>query len=402
MNGSPRARLATRAPLLRWFFEPSRALDEAERSFLFGQLIASPAATVMGSLCSLMVIGVALTRSGSPIYAAFAATETLLLILRLVDWRARERRLREDALHIPNIDGSVLLSVLWCMQQGALTFTIMASGDLVLSVLSAMLIMALLGPICARNYSAPRFAFLLVLLCDLPFVIGALASRDPWLMVVVPMTPAFLLGAMQIIRNFHNSMLLTLEMRGRALHLAQHDALTGILNRQGMDEALSRIVPSEDREMALICIDLDGFKQVNDKYGHGAGDILLIQVAQRVKQQLRMEDLFARMGGDEFMIVVRGLKPERVGPLADRLIASVSRHAFNLEDGTSVRVGASIGFACLPEDAANTVELRLRADQALYAAKHAGKGVGRRYGTLAAMAPALSDDQGPAKTATQR
>lgn len=96
------------------------------------------------------------------------------------------------------------------------------------------------------------------------------------------------------------------------------------------------------------------------------------------------------MGGDEFIIVMRGLEPDRVGPLADRLIASVSRHAFNLDDGTIMRVGASIGFACLPEDAANTVELRLRADQALYAAKHAGKGVGRRYGTLAAMAPALS------------
>ena len=402
MNSSPRARLATRVPILRWFFEPARELDAAERSFLFGQLIASPAAAVMGSLCSLMLIGVACIRSGSAIYAVFAATETLLLIARLADWRMRERELRRDPRHIPRVDGSVLLSALWCMQQGALTFTIMAAGDLVLSVLSAMLVMALIGPICARNYSAPRFAFALVLFCDLPFVAGALASREPWLIVVVPMTPAFLLGAMQIIRNFHSSMLLTLEMRAQALHLAQHDTLTGILNRQGMDEALSQFTPSEDREMALICIDLDGFKQVNDKYGHGAGDVLLIQVAQRLKQQLRPGDLFARMGGDEFMIVVRGLEPDSVGPLADRLIASVSRHAFNLEDGAVVRVGASIGFACLPEDAANTVELRLRADQALYAAKHAGKGVGRRYGTLAAMAPALSENMGSVNTATQR
>lgn len=281
MNGSPRARLAVGVPLLRWFFEPSRELDDAERSFLFGQLIAAPAAAVMGSLCSLMVIWVALARSGSAIYVVFAATEALLLVSRLTDRRARERGLRRDPCHISNVDSSVLLSTLWCVQQGALTFTIMAAGDLVLSVLSATLVMALIGPICARNYSAPRFAFLLVLLCDLPFVAGALASRESWLIVVVPMTPAFLLGAMQIIRNFHRSMLLTLEMRAQAIHLAQHDALTGILNRQGMDEALSHVMPCEGRQMALICIDLDGFKQVNDKYGHGAGDILLIQVAQR-------------------------------------------------------------------------------------------------------------------------
>lgn len=377
-------------------------MNDAERSFLLGQLIASPAAAVMGSLCALMLIGVAIARSGSTIQVVFAATEMLLLMGRLTDWRMRERALRRDPHYIPKMDGSVLLSALWCIQQGALTFTIMAAGDLVLSVLSAMLVMALIGPICARNYSAPRYAFALVLLCDLPFVAGALASRDPWLIVVVPMTPAFLLGAMQIIRNFHSSMLLTLEMRAQALHLAQHDALTGILNRQGMDAAMSQVTPSEDRQMALICIDLDGFKQVNDKYGHGAGDLLLMQVAQRLKQQLRPADLFARMGGDEFMIVVRGLEPESVGPLADRLIASVSRHAFTIEDGAIMRVGASIGFACLPEDAANTVELRLRADQALYAAKHAGKGVGRRYGTLAGMAPALSEDLRLVKTATKR
>ena len=367
---------------------------------MLGQLIGSPAAAIMGSLCALMLLTVDLTRSSSATYACFTATEMLLLIFRLWDWRARALRLRQNPSHIPIIDRSVLLSTLWCIQQGALTFVIMAADDLVLSVLSAMLVMALVGPICARNYSAPRFAFVLVLLCDLPFVAGAVASREPWLIIIVPMTPAFLVGAMQIIRNFHRSMLLTLEMRAQALHLARHDALTGILNRQGMDEALSHLTPGEGRQMALICIDLDGFKQVNDKYGHGAGDVLLIQVAARLKQQLRVEDLFARMGGDEFMIVVRGLEPESVGPLADRLIASVSHHAFKLEGDTIVRVGASIGFACLPEDAASTVELRLRADQALYAAKHAGKGVGRRYGT--GMVRAVDNDQQSPRAAAVR
>jgi diguanylate cyclase (GGDEF)-like protein len=246
--------------------------------------------------------------------------------------------------------------------------------------------MAMIGPICARNYAAARFAFLLVLLCDLPFVCGALASDEPWLAVILPITPPFLFGAMQIILTFHRSMLLTLAAQTRTFHLAQHDSLTGILNRQGMDQALSEITTDQERQMALISIDLDGFKQVNDRYGHGAGNVLLIHVAKRLIQQLRGQDLLARMGGDEFVATVRDMAPDQVGPLADRLINKISRKPYDLADGTAVRVGASIGFACLPEDAATTVELQVRADEALYAAKGAGKGVGRRYGKLAASA----------------
>jgi diguanylate cyclase (GGDEF)-like protein len=274
----------------------------------------------------------------------------------------------------------VLLSVLWCALQGASAFTIMSSDDPVMRVLSATLVMALIGPICARNYAAPRFAFLLILLCDLPFVAGALLSREPWLAVIVPITPPFLLGAMQIIITFHRAMLLTLAAEARNLHLAQHDALTGILNRQGMDAALGRILPQQDRKMALISVDLDGFKQVNDRYGHGAGDLLLIQVADRIGARLDRDHLFGRMGGDEFMVVVRDLSPAEAGPLVEGLIAAIANQPYELDNGTLARVGASIGYACLPEDAGSATELRVRADKALYAAKQAGKGVGRRYG----------------------
>tara|TARA_R110000782_G_scaffold117364_4_gene207803 strand:+ start:125644 stop:127020 length:1377 start_codon:yes stop_codon:yes gene_type:complete len=390
-NRFPQAQLGVKTPALRWFFEPAAKASADERAFLYGQLIGSPIGIVMGSLCALMVIGAAMFRSGAPIFYFFAISELLLITARMIDWRRRNLRLKNSPGTMPDIDGSVLLSVLWCTQQGALAFIIMTGHDLVLTVLSTTLVMAMIGPICARNYAAPRFAFVLVLLCDLPFVAGALFSAEPWLSVILPMTPAFLLGAMHIIGSFHRSMLMTLAMRAKALHLAQHDALTGILNRQGLDDALSQMDAMPDKQMAILCIDLDGFKAVNDQHGHGAGDVLLIEVANRLKEQLRPEDWVARMGGDEFMVVVRGMEPDKVGPLADRLISAVSRHIYTLEDGTELRVGASIGFACLPEDAASTVELRLRADQALYAAKNAGKGVGRRYGMLAASAPPLND-----------
>ncbi len=125
--------------------------------------------------------------------------------------------------------------------------------------------------------------------------------------------------------------------------------------------------------------------------------MLLILVAERMQGVIRSEDLLARMGGDEFMIVVRGMTPDQIGPLADRLIDAISCEPYDVGSCSPVRVGASVGFACLPEDAATTVELRVRADAALYAAKGAGKGVGRRFGSpVRAAACDYEVDQWPA------
>lgn len=379
MHGQTYAKLGPAGSALRWIFEPIGAVDPRGRAFLLGQLLDAIAAAIMGSLCALLVAGVALLRSGNPVYVLFCSLELMLMAVRLLEWRVRTARASRSPDDLAIVDGAVLLSALWCALQGSLAFTIMSSGDLVLSVLSATLVMAMLGPICARNYAAPRFAFLLVLLCDLPFVAGALRSGEPWLVTIVVLTPPFLIGAMQIIRSFHRSMLLMIAAEARALFLAEHDALTGILNRHGMDRALGQISPSPQRSMALLSIDLDGFKQVNDTHGHGAGDALLIKVAERLADQLRPEDLLARTGGDEFMVVVRDIDADRAAAVVDRLIDAIGDAPYDIGGGSLVLVGASIGFACLPEDAAETVELRKRADLALYAAKRDGKGVGQRY-----------------------
>jgi diguanylate cyclase (GGDEF)-like protein len=398
MDHAISGRLGAGATRFRWLFEPAGEVNDSGRSFLLGQLLGAPAAAIMGSFCAIVVVAVALLRSGEPVYGLFIGIELVLLVARLATWGWRTRALQSHRARVPTIDSSVLLSALWCALQGASAFTIMSGDDPVMRVLSATLVMALIGPICARNYAAPRFAFLLILLCDLPFVAGALASGEPWLAVIVPITPPFLLGAMQIITTFHRAMLLTLAAEARNLHLAQHDALTGILNRQGMDAALSQIVPQSDRKMALISIDLDGFKQVNDTYGHGAGDLLLIQVADRIKARLHRDHVLGRMGGDEFMVVVPDILPADMGPLVETLIAAISHEPYDLSNGSTARVGASIGFACLPEDAGSTVELRVRADEALYAAKVAGKGVSRRYGEHSDREMAASQDAGEVRS----
>ncbi len=134
---------------LQWFFEPAGEVNQAGRAFLLGQLLGSPLAAIMGSFCAFIVAGVALLRSGGAIYGLFAALEAALMISRLAEWRWRAQRWRHEPGRVPSVDTSVLLSTVWCTLQGALAFTIMSADDLVLSVLSATLVMAMIGPICA-------------------------------------------------------------------------------------------------------------------------------------------------------------------------------------------------------------------------------------------------------------
>ena len=153
------------------------------------------------------------------------------------------------------------------------------------------------------------------------------------------------------------------------------DALTGLHNRRGfhqaLDAALSRIDRSGKR-MAVLYLDLDGFKRVNDSVGHAAGDQVLRQVAEQLKTCLRPYDILARMGGDEFTALLDSLDhPEDAARVAEKLIELVSvRYAI---DGVEFTLGASIGIACYPE-CGQTVDGLLRsADMAMYEAKRAGR-----------------------------
>ncbi|WP_068829404.1 putative bifunctional diguanylate cyclase/phosphodiesterase [Pseudomonas sp. BMS12] len=153
------------------------------------------------------------------------------------------------------------------------------------------------------------------------------------------------------------------------------DALTGLYNRRGfhqsLETALSRIDRSGKR-MAVLYLDLDGFKRVNDSLGHAAGDQVLRQIAEQLKTCLRPYDILARMGGDEFTALLDSLDhPEDAARVAEKLIELVSVR-YEL-DGVEFTLGASIGIACYPE-CGQTVDGLLRsADMAMYEAKRAGR-----------------------------
>lgn len=360
-----------------WLFRSDAVLGADIQSRLYAQLLSSPAAALMGSLCALCVLAVAIFGSSATIFVIFVVLEVAIAIGRIAIWRWNQRR---EAASLPiDVSWSALFSLLWCALQGAVAFVIMSGSDHVLQVLSATLVMAALGQICARNYASPRFAILILLLMDLPFVAGAVLAEQPLLSVIVILTPPFFLGARQIITTFHNTLVTSLKAEKENLYLAYHDSLTGILNRQGMDNHLAKLATEPDHTMAIVSLDLDGFKAINDEYGHGAGDTVLVEVARRIGNVVGKRGAVARMGGDEFMVLVRECGIDEVRNLGEELVEAISKEDIMVASDVPVRVGASAGFACIPQDALTTHQLRIRADLALYDAKGAGKQTCRRF-----------------------
>jgi len=162
----------------------------------------------------------------------------------------------------------------------------------------------------------------------------------------------------------------------RVRHLSLHDPLTGLANRllfnQELGEALGR-AQSDNFNVALLMIDLDDFKQVNDALGHDAGDELLQSVAKRLRSSVRVEDLIARLGGDEFAIVCQGagVTWELMANIAERVVGRLGT-PFNIK-GIDVQIGASIGIANGGPDPTSVKTLCKQADSALYKVKHQGK-----------------------------
>lgn len=155
----------------------------------------------------------------------------------------------------------------------------------------------------------------------------------------------------------------------------EHDPLTGLGNRLLLDQVISGWKPNgpDALSLAVIMIDLDRFKQVNDTLGHGAGDTLLKLVAKRIKSATRLSDTVVRMGGDEFVVLhTIGLQPIGAESVAARIVELMSRPF--LIDGQQVNIGASVGIAAINHGTDSIADLLKHADLALYEAKAAGRG----------------------------
>lgn len=174
-----------------------------------------------------------------------------------------------------------------------------------------------------------------------------------------------------------NEMAGRLENQNAALsELSMRDSLTGLYNRRELQRRLKEEVERSGRygrHFALLMLDCDHFKRINDKLGHPAGDCVLQEIANTVRTALRATDFVARYGGEEFAVILPETAATGALELAERIRVLISKRIIPVNDTITAQVTVSIGLASFPTDASTERDLVTKADQALYAAKHAGR-----------------------------
>jgi diguanylate cyclase (GGDEF)-like protein len=172
------------------------------------------------------------------------------------------------------------------------------------------------------------------------------------------------------------------ELSQRLRNMAYRDAVTGLYNHRYFREQLSHELERSARygqPLAMILMDMNNFKEINDRYGHFMGDKFLGLVGEVIERQIRASDVGARYGGDEFVIVLPNTTGDEAAATGEKLVSAVASCAAMTATGEPVELGVSFGVAAFPGDARTAGELIQRADARLYAAK-AERKVGRRRG----------------------
>ncbi len=369
-----------------WLVSSSQAqAPDIQRRLLYQSLTRSPT-LIVSIMSTSLLAGIAVF-----VTAALWAYMWLLaeLVLGCVRILAMSRFVKAEASG-ENADNLVPI---WA---GLTSFIVMSagasrsviSGEWPLILMSGMSLAILIGAVSSRNAGTPRYAFLLICILTVPFSLATLASPIPNLFLTAIQLPLFACGLIfvmfrnyEVLLNFHHS--------ERENHrLAHDDQLTGLPNRfmnlKRFDELLAALVSAPDKKQdgfTVFCLDLDGFKDVNDRFGHAAGDAVLVALAGRLRDSVRVQDFVSRIGGDEFTVLLPATSAADAAVIAERIIARVAK-PFDIGWGVPVRIGISIGSASAPLDGETADVLMRSADQAMYAAKRLGKGLFVACGAL--------------------
>ncbi len=356
-------------------------VSEPVRRVLVKTLYRQPAALAVASLCGLL----------SASFAAFASGQALLLLGSLVMGViivGRMATITRAAVNDESVSARILeRNFLVGAYSYALTLGIVTALSLALKIAGPLQLLMIVNGLgyaigtCARNAARPRIAIGQLGLALLPVSCAALyLGTGAHLLLALTVALVFLimtsltLNLFSVLRDSATAAQTSADHAGQMQRLAMTDSVTGLSNRAGLDHALTEALAEQvdDRTFALLWIDLDRFKQVNDQHGHPTGDRVLAEIAQRLRDAVPLSAAVSRCGGDEFIIFTQIDSREHGEDLARVLIDQVALPL--LIDRDLLEVQASIGIAFLPDDADDGETLIRRADLALYHAKVNGRG----------------------------
>jgi diguanylate cyclase (GGDEF)-like protein len=267
-------------------------------------------------------------------------------------------------------------SLLWSALFGYGTLLCNISGDQTLFLLGNVCAVGVIGGLAGRNAGPPRLVLLQITFILGLLALGAALSPGSGKLVLLFQAPFCAAGFFTVALRSNRDTVALLLARENSHRLAHHDSLTGLPNRARISELLLERTEMgalrNDQSFAVLLIDLDGFKAINDSLGHAAGDQILQEAAIRLREVLPSGDLVGRLAGDEFVALSDGTGQARdVRILADRIVKTLAR-PFALREAL-VHIGASVGVSLYPEHARTGPQLLICADRALYAVKRSGK-----------------------------
>ena len=253
---------------------------------------------------------------------------------------------------------------------GCLTALTFSSPSPMPQLLATALLFGHSSGIVVRGLARPRICTISLFLVVIPVITAAAMHRDLGHYLLAVTCILFLLGGLESVWSGYNSLIRQIEERNDLASIARHDALTGLSNRLGLREGFDRLLRAtgDDIGFAVHCLDLNRFKPVNDRYGHPAGDELLRQIADRIRDTIRPGDVAARTGGDEFVVVQHRVRVHKDAEVfADALSLAIS--APYTAKGHVIVVGVSIGSAVSGSANISLGGLISEADNALMIAK---------------------------------
>ena len=360
---------------LDFLTRPVNPAHEDVRLDIMGTLLLSRATVLFGAL-SLCVLLVAMAVLHDPLLAVFTGFVFLVAVIARLN---TIRDLTGHRLDWPDVQRIVRSGLTYAVSIGLVGSVAAWSGDAVLQVLGAMVMTGIVFGFCISNSGAPRYAEAQALVVTVPFLVGTALSGPPAMLLILVQAPFWLIGLHLLIGATHARLADLVKVQRQNQFLAYSDTLTGLANRAKVMSSLRQIAKDRAQKSPppyVLYLDLDGFKGVNDTYGHAVGDLLLRAVAQRLSAEVRAGDLVGRIGGDEFIIILRDMDPAQLSGLAERLASAIAR-PFALTASIEVTIGVSIGGAPLGQDAEDAIA---QADTRLYQAKHGGRSTFRLGG----------------------
>lgn len=360
--------------LTRWLADSGPDVPDDIRDAMVGSLFASLPVFVTGLINSLLVAAVIAAMHPTTPFILWLSAEALICCWRLAVLM-RARRLAALGRPTPT-DIYIVLALVWSASVGFGAYISLTMGSWPAALLACISATAMIGGMCFRNFAAPRLTVAMIVLSLMPLAAGALVTGEWVLLAVAIQVPMYLLGMGSASYRLKDMLVSTMRAERDNRHLARHDSLTGLTNRAGLTQALeSRLSERSGQQhprLALLYLDLDGFKQVNDRFGHAAGDTVLQAVADRINAVARIGDVTARIGGDEFVMIAEEADTTAARAIGERLIAKIAT-TYPLPGSGGATIGVSIGIACAPDHGTTVAELLARADAALYLAKAKGK-----------------------------